>query len=250
VSNTAGHLPSRSRIRYFTGHAHREHPSNIGGATYCITPAGRPQFAQLDALTRGDPTSPELHVRYLRSVNEPRTDGYPAKLVVSSKQGTAAMSVSRRSRGDRRIVGVAPPSDPTTSAFMRRSPTGTGPRTRTSQRVEAGPGGRAAVVAACLTTEAYTGPTNPPVTVSSEGVPGAITGSQPQPGADTIMILRHREKPPATTGPHGTDANGNPSNGSLTVQGWQRAGALAQLLDPLRTEPVRPASGPMLLHRR
>ncbi len=64
-----------------------------------------------------------------------------------------------------------------------------------------------------------------------------------------VMIIRHAEKPPvsdddSTSGvasagttvlegpPYGVDLDGNNSNESLTVQGWQRAGALACFFAP------------------
>jgi hypothetical protein len=47
-----------------------------------------------------------------------------------------------------------------------------------------------------------------------------------------IMIIRHGEKPPASGGPQGIDADGNPDTQSLTVRGWTRAGALVELFAP------------------
>jgi hypothetical protein len=60
------------------------------------------------------------------------------------------------------------------------------------------------------------------------------------------MIIRHAEKPPTSDHdgnasaakkvlegpPFGIDADGNNSNESLIVQGWQRAGALVPFFDP------------------
>jgi hypothetical protein len=51
-------------------------------------------------------------------------------------------------------------------------------------------------------------------------------------GASVIMLIRHAEKPPASGPPFGITANGQQDPESLTVQGWQRAGALVELFDP------------------
>lgn len=47
----------------------------------------------------------------------------------------------------------------------------------------------------------------------------------------TVMIIRHAEKP-AEPPPYGVTAEGEKNDGSLTVRGWQRAGALASLFAP------------------
>jgi hypothetical protein len=47
-----------------------------------------------------------------------------------------------------------------------------------------------------------------------------------------IMVIRHAEKPAASGSPHGVSPNGKEDPESLTVQGWQRAGALAVLFAP------------------
>lgn len=47
----------------------------------------------------------------------------------------------------------------------------------------------------------------------------------------TIMFLRHAEKPADHGAPHGVDRHGNLDEHSLSVQGWTRAGALAALFD-------------------
>jgi broad specificity phosphatase PhoE len=44
----------------------------------------------------------------------------------------------------------------------------------------------------------------------------------------TILLIRHAEKPDRTM--RGVRPNGTPDPESLTVRGWERAGALAQLL--------------------
>ncbi|MFN8474012.1 MAG: hypothetical protein U0822_17605 [Anaerolineae bacterium] len=47
-----------------------------------------------------------------------------------------------------------------------------------------------------------------------------------------IMIIRHAEKPPDSGKPHGVLFDGDMDVESLTVRGWQRAGALVQLFAP------------------
>lgn len=44
-----------------------------------------------------------------------------------------------------------------------------------------------------------------------------------------VLVIRHAEKPARNGTPHGVDADGARDEGSLTVRGWQRAGALAGL---------------------
>ncbi len=46
------------------------------------------------------------------------------------------------------------------------------------------------------------------------------------------MIIRHAEKPPDSGKPHGVVFDGDTDMESLTVRGWQRAGALVQLFAP------------------
>jgi len=47
------------------------------------------------------------------------------------------------------------------------------------------------------------------------------------------MVIRHGEKPASKhTAPYGVDMKGNKDWYSLTVQGWQRAGALMKLFNP------------------
>ena len=63
----------------------------------------------------------------------------------------------------------------------------------------------------------------------------AATDALPTPGGRTgglIMLIRHGEKPPGSGSPQGIDADGNPDTHSLTVRGWTRARALAQLFAP------------------
>ncbi|HVY70397.1 MAG TPA: hypothetical protein VHH73_10745 [Verrucomicrobiae bacterium] len=47
-----------------------------------------------------------------------------------------------------------------------------------------------------------------------------------------IMIIRHAEKPPDNPPPHGVTFDGDHDKESLTVLGWQRAGALASFFAP------------------
>jgi len=54
-----------------------------------------------------------------------------------------------------------------------------------------------------------------------------------------VMIIRHAEKPGANGKPRGVDVNGKQRDGSLTVTGWQRAGALANLF-------ARPSAAPLI----
>lgn len=65
-------------------------------------------------------------------------------------------------------------------------------------------------------------------------LPDAALAAQPKPApsaaAPKIMLIRHAEKPTAdASSPLGITAAGQPDSKSLTVRGWQRAGALAQL---------------------
>lgn len=57
--------------------------------------------------------------------------------------------------------------------------------------------------------------------------------------AHRIMLIRHAEKPVGNQPPHGVTIDGIVDGKSLTVLGWQRAGALVELFDPSR-EPLRP----------
>ena len=52
------------------------------------------------------------------------------------------------------------------------------------------------------------------------------------PKVTRIMIVRHAEKPATDFTPYGLTINGKRSKESLTAKGWQRAGALANLLAP------------------
>ena len=50
--------------------------------------------------------------------------------------------------------------------------------------------------------------------------------------ATKLMLIRHAEKPLNSSEQYGVTAEGHRDKESLTVRGWQRAGALAQLLAP------------------
>jgi hypothetical protein len=60
----------------------------------------------------------------------------------------------------------------------------------------------------------------------------ALNSGGDAPLASKIMLIRHAEKPPDDPPPHGITAKGNHDKESLTVVGWQRAGALAVLFAP------------------
>lgn len=51
--------------------------------------------------------------------------------------------------------------------------------------------------------------------------------------ATKVMLIRHAEKPLNSSEQYGVSAEGHRDKESLTVRGWQRAGALAQLFAPL-----------------
>jgi hypothetical protein len=50
--------------------------------------------------------------------------------------------------------------------------------------------------------------------------------------ATKIMLMRHAEKPAKDGAPYGVTFEGERSKESLTIRGWQRAGALISLLAP------------------
>lgn len=52
------------------------------------------------------------------------------------------------------------------------------------------------------------------------------------PHATKIMLLRHAEKPAKDNAPFGVNRKGLRNKESLTVRGWQRAGALTNLFAP------------------
>ncbi|WP_225728501.1 MULTISPECIES: histidine phosphatase family protein [unclassified Nocardia] len=70
--------------------------------------------------------------------------------------------------------------------------------------------------------------------------PPAHGGAMP----DTVMIIRHGEKPTGSGAPYGITEAGEKDDKSLTVVGWNRAGALAALFDPRAADgspaPLRP----------
>ena len=56
--------------------------------------------------------------------------------------------------------------------------------------------------------------------------------TQRLPKAKKIMLMRHAEKPATDLSPYGVTLEGERSKESLAPRGWQRAGALANLLAP------------------
>src|SRR4051794_27889179 len=56
--------------------------------------------------------------------------------------------------------------------------------------------------------------------------------------APLIMIIRHAEKPLPSNRSRGITAGGRRDKRSLTVTGWQRAGALVELFAPSRGVPL------------
>jgi hypothetical protein len=72
----------------------------------------------------------------------------------------------------------------------------------------------------------------------------AAAGVRPAP--QTIMLIRHAEKPKTKKAPYGVTISGHHDDKSLLVLGWQRAGALVELFDPavgpIRTGLLRPTS--------
>ncbi|MEC3917596.1 hypothetical protein [Nocardia sp. CDC160] len=71
-----------------------------------------------------------------------------------------------------------------------------------------------------------------PATSATPASPPPATGSLP----DTIMIIRHAEKPTGSGKPYGITADGEQDEESLTVRGWTRAGALVELFDPWNSD--------------
>ena len=65
------------------------------------------------------------------------------------------------------------------------------------------------------------------VLVQPTGAAAGVRAAQ-----QTIMLIRHAEKPQTKGSPFGVTASGEEDNKSLLVQGWQRAGALVELFDP------------------
>lgn len=59
--------------------------------------------------------------------------------------------------------------------------------------------------------------------------------------ATKVMVIRHAEKPTGEPPPYGVTDEGEHEDESLTVRGWQRAGALAALLAPPDGSPRDPA---------
>ena len=55
-------------------------------------------------------------------------------------------------------------------------------------------------------------------------------------GPAVILLIRHAEKPDGSGKPYGITIDGERSNGSLTVRGWNRAGALVELFLGVKAE--------------
>lgn len=86
--------------------------------------------------------------------------------------------------------------------------------------------GKGKSAAAKPTAAAPGGPAGPPTPIA--------------PGTDTVLVVRHGEKPTGSGKPYGITQDGEQSAGSLTVRGWTRAGALAELFAPADGSPLRP----------
>jgi hypothetical protein len=56
--------------------------------------------------------------------------------------------------------------------------------------------------------------------------------SEPLRQATKVMVIRHAEKPATDRSPFGVTRKGAHNKESLTIRGWQRAGALANLFAP------------------
>ena len=64
-----------------------------------------------------------------------------------------------------------------------------------------------------------------------------------------VMIIRHGEKPEERRQPpFGVNKNGEQNWDSLSVRGWQRAGALAALFTMLPRDPASPLATPQLIY--
>jgi hypothetical protein len=64
-----------------------------------------------------------------------------------------------------------------------------------------------------------------------------------------IMVMRHAEKPLGEAPPHGVTVKGEREKESLTVRGWQRAGALVSLFAPANSSFQDPAlAAPQFLY--
>ncbi|VTZ26699.1 conserved hypothetical protein [Methylocella tundrae] len=58
---------------------------------------------------------------------------------------------------------------------------------------------------------------------------------------DKIMLIRHSERPDPDKGTRGVSLDGRKDKESLSVRGWQRAGALVRFFAPVDDRFVRPA---------
>ncbi len=62
---------------------------------------------------------------------------------------------------------------------------------------------------------------------------GGAPVSSEEPPPRIVFIIRHAEKPETKGAPYGVNIQGEKSDSSLIPRGWQRAGALVRLFDPL-----------------
>ncbi|MBZ4322264.1 hypothetical protein [Streptomyces huiliensis] len=81
---------------------------------------------------------------------------------------------------------------------------------------------------------------------SGDAAPAPEAAPRAPAGADTVMIIRHAEKPAENEGdgggkaPFGVTEDGERNAHALSVRGWQRAGALVPLFAPEGGAPLRP----------
>jgi hypothetical protein len=73
----------------------------------------------------------------------------------------------------------------------------------------------------------------------ADGVRTPVRPQPPEPSVrrQVLMVIRHAEKPLPTGPRSGISPSGRRDKRSLTVDGWQRAGALVELFAPMRGGP-------------
>ena len=98
----------------------------------------------------------------------------------------------------------------------------------------------AGALAAALTCCGSENKHETPVVTAAPGVLPPSSGPLP----NTLMIIRHAEKPTGSGAPYGITEAGQQDKESLTTRGWTRAGALVALFDPRGADgnpmPTRP----------